>query len=143
MPSYPLMAYRQANEWQTPVGEPVKFWLQLNTGLDEHSNWMLDPARATGLLVINRGDKRLEMKPGDSIALQGGTLTFERLGGWMGYKIFYDPTLSWLFICAILAVLGMALHYWQKFSAAPLLTASDKANVKAGGKLSAGKSGVI
>ena len=142
MPSYPLMAYKQANEWLTPAGEPVNFWLQLDTGLDENNTWLLDPARAAGVLVINRDDKRIEMKPGDSIRVQGGRLTYERLGGWMGYKIFYDPTLLWLFICAVLAVLGMSIHYWQKFSATPLIVHKPANAVTGTGKLSTTKSSV-
>ena len=55
----------------------------------------------------------------------------------MGFKVFYDPTLTWLFISAILAVLGLFLHYWRKFSAEPLLlkSAADRQSLP----LSSGK----
>ena len=35
----------------------------------------------------------------------------------MGYKVYYDPTLRWLFFVSIIAVFGMAWHYWQVMGA--------------------------
>jgi predicted negative regulator of RcsB-dependent stress response len=32
----------------------------------------------------------------------------------MGYKVFYDPTLRWLFIISIIGIVGMFAHYWRK-----------------------------
>lgn len=121
MPSYPLLYFRQANEWTPPGGELIKFWLQLDTGLDKDNAWVLDPASATGVLVINASGQRNELSPGQSLSLPGGTLYFDELSSWMGFKVFYDPTLPWLFICAMLTVLGLVVHYWQKFAAEPLL----------------------
>jgi cytochrome c biogenesis protein len=125
MPSYPLLYFRQANEWTPPGGETVKFWLQLETGLDKDNAWVLDPRRATGVLVVNSGGTRTELHPGQSVRLKGGTLQYQRLSSWMGFKVFYDPTLPWLFVSAILAAIGLLIHYWQKFSAEPLLLDAD------------------
>jgi cytochrome c biogenesis protein len=121
MPSYPLLYFRQTNEWTPPGGPAIKFWLQLNAGLKEDAAWVLQPEQATGTLVINQSGQRVELQPGESLALAGGTLHYDQLSGWMGFKLFYDPTLPWLFISAILAVLGLFIHYWQKFAAEPLL----------------------
>jgi len=127
MPSYPLLYFRQANEWTPPGGEPVKFWLQLETGLTKDNAWVLDPRRAAGVLVVNSAGKRTELQAGQSIKLPGGTLQYQQLSSWMGFKVFYDPTLPWLFVSAILAVIGLMMHYWQKFSTEPLLVdASEK-----------------
>ena len=126
MPSYPLLYFRQSNEWTPPGGELIKFWLQLETGLDKDNAWVLDPRRADGVLVVNVDEHRHELKPGQSIALTGGTLYFDQLSSWMGLKIFYDPTLAWLFMSAILAVFGLVLHYWQKFAKEPLLIAKSE-----------------
>jgi len=129
MPSYPLLYFRQSNQW-TPPGEqqPIKFWLQLETGLDKDNAWVLDPSKAEGVLVVNSGGNRTELHPGQSIRLPGGTLEYQRLSSWMGFKVFYDPTLPWLFVSAILAVVGLVMHYWQKFSAEPLLLDADGKN---------------
>ena len=121
MPSYPLLYFRQANEWTPPGGPAIKFWLQLETGLKEDAAWVLQPERASGTLVVNQSGRRVELQPGESLALPGGTLHYDQLSGWMGFKVSYDPTLPWLFVSAILTVLGLFIHYWRKFSAEPML----------------------
>ena len=116
MPSYPLFDYQQANSW-TPPGsiEEIKFWLRLDTGLDRDADWLLDVHNTEAVLVVNNGEQRVELQPGQATDLLGGQLRYEALSSWMGYKIFYDPTLMWLFIAAMLTVLGLCLHYWDKF----------------------------
>ena len=121
MPSYPLFDYKQANSW-TPPGsqDEIKFWLRLETGIDKEADWLLDATKTTSVLVVNDGDKRVELQPGQGIDLPGGYLRYEALSTWMGYKIFYDPTLKWLFIAAVLAVFGLCMHYWSKFQHQPM-----------------------
>lgn len=119
MPSYPLFDFRQANRWTPPGGEEIRFWLHLETGLTAEEAWTLDPNRARGTLVLRTGGQRVELAPGESVALPGGVLRYERLSSWMGYKLFYDPTLQWLFITAFIGVLGLAVHFWNKFATHP------------------------
>lgn len=121
MPSYPLFEYKQANSWVPPGSEAeIKFWLRLETGYDLESEWLLDGNQSEGVLVVNDGDRRVELQPGEGVELPGGYLRYEALSTWMGYKIFYDPTLKWLFIAAMLTVFGLSLHYWSKFRRRPL-----------------------
>ena len=120
MPSYPMFEFKQSNSWTPPGGKEIHFWLQLETGLDEKAHWTLDASHAQGTLVVNSDNRRIELKPGESARLEGGVLQYDRLASWMGYKLFYDPTLHWLFISAVLAILGLASHFWRKFSALPL-----------------------
>lgn len=117
MPSYPLFEHRQANRWRPDGGDEIRFWLQLETGIDPGADWRLEPASASGLLVMRAADRRIELEPGESVRLDGGVLRFERLSGWMGYKLYYDPTLQWLFIVAFITVFGLAAHFWRKFGA--------------------------
>lgn len=116
MPSYPLFDYKQANSW-TPPGssEEIKFWLRLDTGMDRDVDWLLDVHNSEAVLVVNNGEQRVELQQGEGVDLPGGRLRYEALSSWMGYKIFYDPTLMWLFIASVLTVLGLCLHYWDKF----------------------------
>ena len=115
MPSYPLFAHKQTNVWTPSGSDEIKFWLQLETGLDEKRDWTLDSRRTSGVLVVNAGDKRVELKRGESVELPSGTLRYDRLASWMGYKVFYDPTLHYLFIAALCSVVGLFWHFWQKF----------------------------
>ena len=124
MPSYPMFEFKQSNSWTPPGGKEINFWLQLKTGLDDKAHWVLDARQARGTLVINSNDRRIELQPGENAVLDGGVLRYEHLSSWMGYKLFYDPTLQWLFITAIIGILGLATHFWRKFAALPIHSAS-------------------
>lgn len=114
MPSYPLYEHKQDNHWTPPGSEAIKFWLRLDTGLRQDSAWVLDGEKASGVLVINSSGKRVELRVGETVALKGGTLRYERLSTWMGYRIFYDPTIQLLFWVSVLGVFGLFAHFWQK-----------------------------
>ncbi len=120
MPSYPLFDYKQANSWAPPGGEEVKLWLRLDTGIDLEKSWVLDGEKSEGILIVTAGDNRQELSPGEEIKLASGRLRFDQLTTWMGYKVFYDPTLVWLFWASVIAVLGLSVHYWMKFSRLPM-----------------------
>ena len=120
MPSYPRMKYKQTNEWQPP-GSHEKLWIMLQIDeeiipLDQPSEFRLPTKQQ---LVVRLGEQRHALKPGDSLRLPEGKLTFLELRKWMGYDISYDFTLPWLLAASLLAVLSMAWHFWQKFSAKP------------------------
>ena len=137
MPSYPLFDYKQESSWTPPnekgVGKEIKFWLRLKTGLRDDAAWVLDGKTTTGVLVVNVDDRRVELEPGQSVHVPGGELRYERLTTWMGYKVFYDPTLHWLFGAAIMAILGLGTHFWRKagvsLQIAPVLAAIDAPEV--------------
>ena len=130
MPRYPAFDWKQDNAWQPPNGPEVRFWLHLDTPLKEDSAWTLASERVSGMLVVNSQGKRVELKRGESVAVDGGALRFDELRGWMGYRIFFDPTLPWLLAAAMIAVFGLALQFWRKSipratgapAALPLLT---------------------
>jgi cytochrome c biogenesis protein len=63
---------------------------------------------------VEANGARHELKPGGTLALPQGTLRYERLTGWMGYRIFYDPTLIPLLLVSLLGVAGLAWHLWQR-----------------------------
>ena len=120
LPSYPRLQYKQINEWQPP-GSQVKLWIMLpiNEVLlapDRPSEFRLPTNQQ---LVIRLGEERHTLNPGGSLRLPDGELTYLELRKWMGYDISYDFTLPWLLAASILAVVSMAWHFWQKFSAKP------------------------
>ncbi len=119
MPSYPLYDYKQDNFWTPPgTDEKIKFWLQLHAGLTLENPWVLDGRNATGTLVVTSGDKRVELEAGDEVSLAHGRLRYESLTTWMGYRVFYDPTLQWLFWVTIAGVLGLTHFFWNKLNLA-------------------------
>lgn len=128
MPSYPLFEHRQANRWTPPGAEEVRFWLQLETGMNLEQEWILDPAETGAVLVVRAGEQRIELNPGESWRLDGGVLRYERLSSWMGYKLSYDPTLHWLFVAAMITVIGLSAHYWRTFGAAQAYAAEQESS---------------
>ena len=117
MPSYPLFDYKQDNHW-TPPGteEDIKFWLQLDTGMTLEDSWVLDGRNSRGVLVVTSGDQRVELRPGEETQLPHGRLRFDYLTTWMGYRVFYDPTIQWLFFVSVAGVFGLGQFFWKKLS---------------------------
>lgn len=116
LPSYPLNEHRQAQSWRIP-GTSREAWVMLD--LDAPA---IDPSHASTFqlpgahrLVFVTGGERRELRPGDNFAVPEGVLVYEGLTAWMGYKVFYDPTLPWLLACAGVGVLALAAFFWRRF----------------------------
>jgi cytochrome c biogenesis protein len=119
LPSYPANDDRQGGTWTLPDGSrQVVLWLEMpNPVLKPDAAWSFQvPADAR--LAVTDGDRREVLAPGQSIRIGGGSLRYVRLASWMGYSIFYDPTLPWLFATAAVAALGMAWHAAMRLRAA-------------------------
>lgn len=120
MPSYPLFEYKQDNRWIPPGSkEEIKFWLQISAGMKEDDHWVLDGRTSTGVLIVTTENKRHEVQVGESIELQNGRLRFESLTTWMGYRLFYDPTIQWMFFISIMGVFGLTQYFWKKINLQP------------------------
>ncbi|MBI5910821.1 MAG: cytochrome c biogenesis protein ResB [Betaproteobacteria bacterium] len=120
LPSYPIHEYRQALEWTVP-GTRTPLWTML-----QFDEVLLDPEQVSQFrlpekhtLVVRIGEARHELAPGASLTLPQGVLVYERLSTWMGYTVFYDWTLPWLFAACVLAVASLGWHFWQKCAAQP------------------------
>ena len=79
---------------------------------------MLDGRNSSGVLVVTSGDQRSELKPGEDVALSHGRLRYDYLTTWMGYRVFYDPTIQWLFFVSIAGVLGLSHFFWVRLNLA-------------------------
>lgn len=117
MPSYPFNDWNQENRWTPPGEAEITLRLLLITALDKDRAWTLSSETAQAKLDVETSSRHMVLLPGEAIRLQHGSLRYEGLRAWMGYKVFYDPTLPWLFWVAISGVLGMAWHFWRKFGA--------------------------
>lgn len=72
-------------------------------------------------LVLWVGEVRHELRPGDSLTLPQGKLTYLSLDTWMGYNVIYDPTKPWLIACVLLAVGCMIWFYLRRFKVRELV----------------------
>jgi cytochrome c biogenesis protein len=124
-PSYPRQALDQVMQWRTPQGTPVE--LRLEPDPLPQDAWVLRAQRAGGRLWVRArdGEDRV-LQTGQSLALPGGVVRLEGFGMWMGYRVFYDPTLPWIFACALLAVSMLAWHLWSRLER-PLARLEPKA----------------
>lgn len=114
MPSYPLFDWKQENSWTAPDGRTLRCWLRIDRALPEQTAWTLDPHDLPTVLVVEVDAARHELKPGESLRLPGATLRYDRLTGWMGYRIFYDPTLVPMLVTSLLGVFGLGWHLWGR-----------------------------
>ncbi len=115
LPAYPMHELRQSSAWLLPDGRRVFVMLEIDTPL-------LDPAGAAAFrlpeahrLVVHSTGQRAELGPGDTLDLGSGTLRYDGLRTWMGYRVSYDATLPWLLAAALLAAFALAWHYVQRF----------------------------
>jgi len=125
LPSFPAQALRQAREWTLPDGQTV--WVMLATDetvIDAARRDMFRMPRVQDV-VVRSGTVRHEARPGEAIRLPGGTLVYEGLRTWMGYRVFSDWTLPWLLAASVLAALALGLHYLLRFRAVPWTRPAD------------------
>lgn len=115
LPSFPVHELQQSREWTLPGGQVA--WVQL-----QFDDKLLDPTGPASFrlpdshrLVLRVGEQRAELAPGGRVDVPGGTLVYERLSTWMGYRVSYDATLPWLLAASLLATLSLAWHYAQRF----------------------------
>jgi len=136
LPSFPLLELQQSREWSLPGadGKGRAVWVML-----QFDDKLIDPATAARFrlpddhrLVVRVGDARHVLAPGESMVLPGGTLAYQGLSTWMGYRVTYDPTLPWLLTASLLSALAFGWHYVLKFRAAPAPASAAIAGWNAG-----------
>jgi len=125
LPSFPLNDWKQINTWVTPAGTAVGLEFHPATEVPLDSHWLLDSRNSAGSITVSMNDSDgVVLETGEQIMLPGGTLRYEGPRMWMGYVIFYDPTLAWLLAAALIGVLAMAWHFWTSIWSRPLTTQS-------------------
>ena len=120
LPAWPEHEFNQVNELQIP-NTPYKLWLNLKFfdpifSTTEPSTFRI-PSDFT--LIARVEEQRYELQPGGFIEFETGRLKFLGLNTWMGFQIFYDWSLPWMLGAALLALFGLAGHFWKKFAPTP------------------------
>lgn len=115
LPSFPMHELRQSREWTLPGGPTAWVMLQFDETLIDPNGPAHFRLPDNHRLVLRVGEQRVELAPGQRVAIAGGTLVYERLSSWMGYRVSYDATLPWLLASALLATFALAWHYTRRF----------------------------
>lgn len=117
LPRFPSDDFAQAAEWCLPDAGGC-FWVQLH-----FARPVLPTGQAARLtapadhwLVIRHGDLRHELRPGTTLTLPNGRLTYRELRLWMGYHVDYDWTPPWLLAAGTVAVFALGGHFWRRFA---------------------------
>jgi hypothetical protein len=110
--------FQPSGEWQVPGGPVI--WAALNneTPLEAAPGTTRADLGAEQIrhhLVVRRGERRQELRPGEKLRLDTGTLTYVQLDSWMTYRITYDPTKPWLVSTVALAVGSLVWFYARRF----------------------------
>jgi cytochrome c biogenesis protein len=115
LPPYPFYDYMQENRWTAPDGRALRFRLKPDRELPLDRAWTLDPHAFEATLLVEAPDGRHELRPGESLRVGDATLRFDGIVGWMGYRIFHDPTLLPMLAAALVGVLGLGWHLWRSW----------------------------
>ena len=110
MPSYPLFDWKQEQSCRAPNGAAFRFWLRPDAPAAADAPWRFEPSHRQATLVVEVNGRRSELRAGDAIDGAFGRLRYERVVGWMGYRISHDVTLLPLFWCAAIGMAGLAWH---------------------------------
>jgi len=109
-PSYPRLAPMQQLQWTAPDGTALE--LEVSPVLPpQYGDWTLTRQMAKPQLRVARGQDESVLQAGERLQLPGGgMLRFERMNLWIGYRVFYDPSLTWCFAAALITVCCLAAH---------------------------------
>ena len=128
-PSYPAYHKEQSKVWKAPGGMEIMTKLLFDEVI-------IDPQKPSGFrlpkdksLFVQAGSKSMEMKPGDSFKLDElpkGTLVYREMRTWMGYSIFYDWTTTWMLASCGVALAGLLMHYYGRFTKASWLVTESE-----------------
>lgn len=103
--------------WRTADGREL--WAQVVTPVPSTELQRRPNLGTDGLdhvLVIRQGDSRQELRPGQSAAMEGGTLSYLALDSWIGYRIVRDPTEPWLAAAILVAVMSLVWFYQRRLT---------------------------
>ncbi len=110
MPSYPANDWMQENRFVPPGGATIALKFKPVSPVRPDAPWQLDSRQGRGDLEVRAGERVVALGLGQAAELPGGTLRFVEVRGWMGYRVYYDPTLPWLFWSGVAVAAGLAWH---------------------------------
>ena len=115
--SFPRHDWNQVTTWTTPAGQEVELEIDFDEPyFDDNSSWSLQATDVPYRVNVTPVEQAtVAAREGDAIKLDGGTLRVADLRLWMGYRIDYLPFLPWMFVAAMLAIAGLALHFASRY----------------------------
>jgi cytochrome c biogenesis protein len=113
MPSFPSFDWKQVTTWTTPAGQDIELELKFDQRVsDDRADWSFGRNDLPYAVHFRpAGETQRSVRSGESVELAGGLVQVVDLRVWMAYQIEYLPFLPWMFVAAMLAIVGLTLHF--------------------------------
>ena len=116
MPSFPSFDWKQVTTWTTPAGQDLELELKFDQRVsDDRADWSFGRTDLPyAVHVTPVGEPQRSIRSGEGVELVGGQVRVVDLRVWMAYQIEYLPFLPWMFVAAMLAIIGLTLHFARR-----------------------------
>ena len=117
MPSFPEYDWKQVTTWTTPAGQDVELELDFDERVSsDTAAWTFGATSMPYTVHLSvPGEPLRSIRRGESVRVGGGIVSAVDLRVWMAYRIEYQPFLPWMFVAAMLSIIGLALHFARHF----------------------------
>lgn len=109
-PSYPRFDWKQEQTFMLPGAGDLMIRLDLPAPADADVEWRFAPSTRVADVVVVADGREHRLAPGAALRLAAGTLRYEGVRGWMGYRIDRDPSVHTLLAITLIAIAGLAVH---------------------------------
>ena len=116
MPSFPEFDWKQVTTWTTPTGQEVELELDFDVPVSSDTeSWTFGATSMPYTVrVTAAGEAPRTLREGEATRLAGGVVRAVDLRTWMAYQIEYLPFLPWMFAAAMLAIIGLGMHFARR-----------------------------
>ena len=116
-PSFPQYDWKQVTQWLTPAGQQVEMRIEFTEPVVRpNEKWVLQRPQVPFAVRTSATDMpEFVARPGEPIDVIGGSLRVDDLRMWMAYRVDYFPFLPWMFVAAMLAIGGLAVHFGSRY----------------------------
>jgi hypothetical protein len=128
MPSFPEFDWKQVTTWTTPAGQEVELELDFDGRVSSDTeSWAFGATSMPYTLRLNAaGEAPRALREGDWTRLDGGVVRAVDLRTWMAYQVEYLPFLPWMFVAAMLAIVGLGMHFARRYLPASARADADR-----------------
>ena len=117
MPSFPEFDWKQVTTWTTPAGQELEFELDFDAPVSSDTeSWTFGATSMPYTVrVAAAGEAPRILREGDRARLDGGVVRAVELRTWMAYRVESLPFLPWMFVAAMLSIIGLAMHFARRY----------------------------
>jgi cytochrome c biogenesis protein len=117
MPSFPEFDWKQVTTWTTPAGQELELELDFDAPVSSDTKaWTFGATSMPYTVrVTTAGEAPRALREGGLTRLKGGFVRAVDLRTWMAYQIEYLPFLPWMFVAAMLSIIGLAMHFARRY----------------------------